>query len=72
MDVLHGVAKAYLAVLAAQAEREVIETRRRTAEQFVADVKAKLEAQTATELDRLRAESEFLAVIPIRSRPTPR
>ncbi len=64
LDVLHGVAKAYLAVLSAQAEREVIETRRKTAEQFVADVKAKLEAQTATELDRLRAESEFLAVIP--------
>jgi outer membrane protein TolC len=30
----------------------------------VADVKARLEAQTATELDRLRAESELLAVIP--------
>jgi outer membrane protein TolC len=64
LDVLHGVAKAYLAVLGAQAEREVIESRRRTAEQFLADVKAKLEAQTATELDRLRAESELLAVIP--------
>jgi outer membrane protein len=64
LDVLHGVAKAYLAVLSAQAELEVIETRRKTAEQFVADVKAKLEAQTATELDRLRAESELLAVIP--------
>jgi outer membrane protein TolC len=64
LDILHGVAKAYLAVLSAQAEQEVIETRRRTAEQFVADVKARLEAQTATELDRLRAESELLAVIP--------
>ena len=64
LDVLHGVAKAYLAVLSAQAEQEVIETRRRTAEQFVSDVKARLEAQTATELDRLRAESELLAVIP--------
>ncbi len=30
----------------------------------MADVKAKLEAQTATELDRLRAESEYLGVIP--------
>jgi hypothetical protein len=38
--VLHGVAKAYLAVLAAQAEQEVIESRRHTAERFVADVKA--------------------------------
>ena len=64
LDVLHGVAKAYLSVLSAQAEQEVIETRRKTAEQFVSDVKAKLEAQTATELDRLRAESELLAVIP--------
>ncbi|HJW44710.1 MAG TPA: TolC family protein, partial [Geothrix sp.] len=64
LDVLHGVAKAYLGVLSAQAEQEVIETRRKTAEQFVSDVKAKLEAQSATELDRLRAESELLAVIP--------
>lgn len=64
LDVLHGVARAYLGVLSAQAEQEVIETRRKTAEQFVSDVKAKLEAQTATELDRLRAESEWLAIIP--------
>ncbi len=64
LDVLHGVARAYLGVLVARAEREVIASRRRTAEQFVADMKAKLEAQTATELDRIRAESEFLAVIP--------
>jgi outer membrane protein TolC len=64
LDVLHGVARAYLAVLTAQAEQEVIESRRKTAEQFVSDVKAKLEAQMATELDRLRAESELLAVIP--------
>ena len=64
LDVLHGVAKAYLGVLAAQAEQEVIASRKSTAEQFVSDVKAKLEAQSATELDRLRAESEWLAVIP--------
>jgi outer membrane protein TolC len=64
LDTLHGVAKAYLAVLSAQAELEVVEARRKTAEQFVSDVKAKLEAQSATELDRLRAESELLAVIP--------
>ena len=64
LDVLHGVAKAYLSVLSARSEQEVIASRRKTAEQFVADVKAKLEAQTATELDRLRAESELLAVIP--------
>ncbi len=64
LDTLHGVAKAYLGVLSAQAEQEVIESHRKTAEQFVSDVKARLEAQTATELDRLRAESEFLAVVP--------
>jgi outer membrane protein TolC len=64
LDVLHGVAKAYLAVLAARADLEVVEARQATAERFVADVKARLEAQTATELDRLRAESERLAVIP--------
>jgi len=64
LDVLHRVARAYLGVLAAQAEQEVIDTRRRTAEQFVSDVKARLESQTATELDRLRAESELLAVVP--------
>jgi outer membrane protein TolC len=64
LDTLHGVAKAYIAVLAAQAELEVIQTRLRTADQFVAEVKARLEAQTATELDRLRAESEYLGVLP--------
>jgi outer membrane protein TolC len=64
LDTLHGVAKAYLAVLAAQAELEVVQARRKTAEQFLWDVKAKLEAQSATELDRLRAESELLAVLP--------
>lgn len=64
LDTLHGVAKAYIAVLSAQAELEVVATRLKTAEQFLADVKSKLEAQTATELDRLRAESEYLAVMP--------
>jgi outer membrane protein TolC len=64
LETLHGVSKAYIAVLSAQAELEVVATRQKTAEQFLEDVKAKLEAQTATELDRLRAESEFLAVVP--------
>jgi outer membrane protein TolC len=64
LEVLHGVAKAYLGVLLAQADLEVVESRRNTAERFLADVKAKLEAQSATELDRLRAESEYLAVLP--------
>ena len=65
------MAKAYIAVLSAQAELEVVATRQKTAEQFLEDVKSKLEAQTATELDRLRAESEYLAVVPRVSRPRP-
>jgi len=64
LDTMHGVAKAYIAVLAAKAEMEVVQTRLKTAEQFLSDVKAKLEAQSATELDRLRAESEYLGVVP--------
>ena len=64
MDVLHNVAKAYLNALAARVELEVSATRLQTAQQFLADVKAKEEAQTATQLDRLRAESEYLAVLP--------
>jgi len=64
LDTLHGVARAYVGVLAAKADLEVIQARLDTAVQFLADVKARLEAQTATELDRLRAESEYLGVIP--------
>ncbi|WP_005034770.1 TolC family protein [Holophaga foetida] len=64
LDTLHGVALSYINVLMCQAELEVVQTRLRTAEQFLSDVKSKLEAQTATELDRLRAESEYLAVVP--------
>jgi len=64
LDVLHGVAKAYLAVLAAQADLEVVKVRKETAEKFLEDVKAKLEAQSATELDLLRAQSELLSVEP--------
>lgn len=64
LETLHGVAKAYIAVLSAQAELEVVAARQKTAEQFLEDVKSKLEAQAATELDRLRAESEYLAVVP--------
>ena len=64
LDVLHGAANAYVAVLSAQAELEVVAARKKTAERFLEDVKAKLEAQTATELDRLRAESEYWSVVP--------
>jgi len=64
LNVLHGVAKAYLAVLSAKAEAEVIHSRKLAAEQFLRDVTAKLEVQSATKLDRLRAESELYAVLP--------
>jgi len=64
LNVLHGVAKAYLAVLSAKAETEVIMSRRLAAEQFLSNVEAMLEVQSATELDRLRAESELYAVMP--------
>lgn len=64
LDTMHGVAKAYINVLAAKADLEVIQTRLKSAEQFLSDVKSKLEAQSATELDRLRAESEYLGVVP--------
>ena len=64
LDVLHGVAKAYLAVLAAQADVEVVAVRKATAVKFLEDVKARLDAQSATELDLLRAQSELLAVEP--------
>ena len=64
LDTLHGVAKAYINVLATRAELEVVASRLQTAEQFLADVQAREEAQTATELDRLRAESEYLGVLP--------
>ena len=64
LETMHGVAKAYIAVLSAQAELEVVATRQKTAEQFLEDVRSKEEVQTATELDRLRAESEYLAVVP--------
>jgi outer membrane protein TolC len=64
LNVLHGVAKAYLAVLAAKAETEVIQSRMSAERQFLSDVTAKLEVQSATRLDRLRAEIELLAVMP--------
>jgi len=64
LNVLHGVAKAYLAVLMAKAETEVIQSRISAAQQFLNDMTAKLEVQSATKLDRLRAESELLAVMP--------
>ena len=64
LDVLHGVARAYLTVLEARVDLEVVATRLKTAERFLEDMRAKEEAQTVTQLDRLRAESEVLAVKP--------
>lgn len=64
LDTLHGVAKAYLAVLEAQAQLDVVDVRQKTAARFLEDVKAKLEAQSATQLDLLRAQSEYQGVVP--------
>ena len=64
LDILHGVAKAYLALLGAQAQLDVVDVRQKTAARFLEDVKAKLDAQSATQLDLLRAQSEFQGVIP--------
>ncbi|HJU83079.1 MAG TPA: TolC family protein [Holophagaceae bacterium] len=64
LDILHGVAKAYLGVLGAKAQLDVVEVRRKTAQQFLDDVKAKLEEQSATQLDLLRAQAELQGVVP--------
>ncbi|HJW08454.1 MAG TPA: TolC family protein, partial [Holophagaceae bacterium] len=64
LDILHGVAKAYLAVLGAKAQLDVVEVRRKAAQQFLDDVKAKLEEQSATQLDLLRAQAELQGVVP--------
>ncbi len=64
LDILHGVAKAYLGVLGAKAQLDVVEVRRKTAQQFLDDVKAKLDEQSATQLDLLRAQAELQGVVP--------
>ena len=64
LDILHGVAKAYLAVLGAKAQLDVVEVRRQAAQQFLDDVKAKLAEQSATQLDLLRAQAELQGVVP--------
>jgi len=64
LDVLHSVAKAYVEVLIAKAELEITQIRLKTTEQFLANIKAKIEMHTATKLDLLRAESEYLSVFP--------
>ena len=64
LDTLHGVAKAYLAVLGAEAQLDVVAVRMKTSEHFLEDVKSKLDAQSATQLDLLRAQAELQGVIP--------
>ncbi len=64
LDTLHGVAKAYLAVLGAEAQLDVVAVRMKTSERFLEDVKSKLDAQSATQLDLLRAQAELQGVIP--------
>ncbi len=64
LDTLHGVAKAYLAVLGAQAQLDVVAVRLKTSERFLEDVKSKLDAQSATHLDLLRAQAELQGVLP--------
>ncbi len=64
LDTLHGVAKAYLAVMGAEAQLDVVAARMKTSEQFLEDVTSKLDAQSATQLDLLRAQAELQGVIP--------
>jgi outer membrane protein TolC len=64
LDILHGVAKAYLGVLGAKAQLDVVEVRQKAAQQFLDDVKAKLDEQSATQLDLLRAQAELQGVVP--------
>jgi len=64
LDTLHGVAKVYLAVLGAEAQLEVVAVRMKTSERFLEDVRSKLDAQSATQLDLLRAQAELQGVIP--------
>lgn len=64
LDILHRVAEAYVNVLVAKAELEIIQVRLKTTEQLLANIKAKMDMQAATKLDLLRAESEHLSVFP--------
>jgi outer membrane protein TolC len=64
LDILHGVAKAYLGVLNAKAQLDVVQVRKDTALRLLEDIKNKLEAQSATQLDLLRAQAELQGVEP--------
>ncbi len=64
LDILHGVAKAYLGVLQAQAQLDVVKVRLETATKLLEDIQNKLDAQSATQLDLLRAQAELEGVRP--------
>ncbi|HJV21467.1 MAG TPA: TolC family protein [Holophagaceae bacterium] len=64
LDILHGVAKAYLGVLQAQAQLDVVKVKQETATKLLEDIQNKLEAQSATQLDLLRAQAELEGVAP--------
>lgn len=64
LDILHGVAKAYLAVLNARAQLDVVQVRKDAALRLLEDIQNKLDAQSATRLDLLRAQAELLGVEP--------
>jgi outer membrane protein len=64
LDILHGVAKAYVGVLQAQAQLDVVKVRLETATKLLEDIQNKLEAQSATQLDLLRAQAELEGVRP--------
>ncbi len=64
LDILHGVAKAYLAVLNARAQLDVVRVRKDAALRLLEDIQNKLDAQSATRLDLLRAQAELLGVEP--------
>ncbi len=64
LDILHGVAKAYVGVLMAQAQLDVVKVRLEAATKLVEDIQNKLDAQSATRLDLLRAQAELEGVRP--------
>ncbi len=64
LDILHGVAKAYLAVLNAKAQLEVVQVRKDAARRLLEDIQNRLDAQSATRLDLLRAQAELQGVEP--------
>ena len=64
LDILHGVAKAYLGVLNTRAQLDVVKVREEAARRLLEDIQNKLDAQSATQLDLLRAQAELQGVLP--------